>query len=486
MAYKHMIEVLEKKTTFPEPLNTQYGVQVIVGTAPVNLAEDPYGVTNQVIAVTSFEEVQKKLGYSEDWESYTLCASMYASFQLFSVNPVVFINVLDPTKHKKEVTEESLPVENHQIVLEDTGILKDTVSVKKTEPDEAYVENTDYILSFNEEGKIVITFLSSGAGAEAQTAKVSAQALDPSLVKETDIIGAYDMESGLESGLELIRKVYPSFGYAPGLLLAPGWSHKHNVGAALQGKCTEINGIYRCECVIDLDTETVTKYTEAATEKENAGYTDPHAIVLWPMLNLNGKPAYFSAIYGAMASYYTAENGDVPYIYPSNKLLNVSGAVLSDGTEILLDTVQAGELNGEGVVTAISENGWRAWGNNTGCYPENTDPKDRFIGCRRMFSFVANYFIRTYRSRLDDLMNKRVIEDIVNSFNIWGNSMVAQGMCAGIRMEYREEDNSPEDLMNGKLSVRILVAPYTPIEYILATEEFDIETLQTALTGTEE
>ena len=194
----------------------------------------------------------------------------------------------------------------------------------------------------------------------------------------------------------------------------------------------------------------------------------------------------FSAAYGAMASYYTATNGDVPYLYPSNRLLNVEGAVLADGTEITLDQTQAAYLNGDGVVTAINDGGWRSWGNNTGCYPENTDPKDYRIACRRMFSFVANYFIRQYQSRLDASMNRRTIDDIVNSFNIWGNSLVSQGMCAGLRMEYDESENDNESLLNGHVKVKIYLAPYTPLEYILASEEFDMTALQASIVGGEE
>ena len=171
------------------------------------------------------------------------------------------------------------------------------------------------------------------------------------MVTEEDIIGAYDMESGKETGLETIRQVYPMYHFSTGLILAPGWSKMPNVGAAMQEKCTELNGVFRCECVLDLDTEKKRKYTECGVAKEKAGYTDPHSIVCWPELLIDGKHMAFSAAYGAMASYYTATNGDVPYIYPSNKLLNAEGAVLADGTEITLDQPQA----------ALFKRGWNCY-----------------------------------------------------------------------------------------------------------------------------
>lgn len=96
MAYKHGIEVTEKATSMPSPLSTEYAVQVIFGTAPINQAADPKKAVNRPVKATTFEEAKKALGYSDDWEKYTLCQSMYASFQLFQTSPVIFVNVLYP------------------------------------------------------------------------------------------------------------------------------------------------------------------------------------------------------------------------------------------------------------------------------------------------------------------------------------------------------------------------------------------------------
>lgn len=483
--YKHGIEVEEKQTTHQRPLATSYGVQVVIGTAPVHLTRTPGAYVNRPVMVQSYEEAKEKLGYTDDW-SYTLCQSIYASFQMFHVYPVIYINVLDPDKHKKEVSETSYAVRNHQTELKEDGVLIDSIQIKAGTEGARLEADKDYIASFNDKGKVIITLLSSGSGYELESILVTCSCVDPLTVTEEDIIGAYDMETGKETGLELIRQIYPLFYFSPGLLLAPGWSHRPNVGAALQEKCTEINGVFRCECLLDLDTAAVRRYSECGAAKKQSGYTDPHAIVLWPEILKSQKHMAYSAVYGAMASYYTAHNGDVPYVYPSNKLLGAEGAVLADGTEVTLDQTQAAYLNGDGIVTVINDGGWRSWGNNTGCFPENSDPKDYRIGCRRMFSFVANYFIRQYQRRLDDAMNRRTIDDIVNSFNIWGNSLVSQGMCAGLRMEYDESENDNEELLNGHVKVKIYLAPYTPMEYILASEEFDMTALQASIVSGEE
>lgn len=402
--YKHGIEVTELATRYEDPLATRFGVQVVVGTAPVFKVDDPDSAVNRAVRVSSMDEAEKYLGYSDEWEKFSLCASMKASFGLTNVYPVIFINVLDP----EAVTEE-------------------------------------------------------------------------------DIIGAYDEDAGKESGLEVIRTIYPLYGIVGALLLAPGWSTRANVAAALQEKCRSVNGVFRCECVLDLDTKKAKKYTECKALKDKDGYTGESAIVLWPAVRVDGKVMPYSAVYAAMASYITATNGDVPYLYPSNKLLNIEAAVLDDGkmTEVTLDQIQAAYLNGDGIVTVIHDSGLKSWGNNCACYPEVTDMKERWIACRRMFTYVANYFILNYLSELDEPMNKNKIDDIVNSFNIWGNSLVSRGMCAGLRAEYRAQDNTSNDLLNGKLKVRFFIAPFTPLEYIEAATEFDVKTLQASILGEE-
>ena len=487
MSYKHGIEVIENSTSFPTPLSTRYGVQVVCGTSPVNLAEDPYGMANMPVKADNFEDAAKLLGYSDFWDKYTLCESMDASFKLFNVSPVIFINVLDAKKHFKSMDESSYPVTNHQINLKTDGILKDTVkiTVVQEEVSKTLSEDVDYVMEFDETGALIITLLRSSTAYEINEAKISFRAIAPEMVTEEDIIGSYNLETGEETGLEILRQIYPRYGLVPGVISAPGWTENPNVGAALQSKCDGISGIFKAMCLLDLDTEKASKYMDCLMVKKEMGYDEKHSIVLWPRVTKSGKTYHFSSVYGAMMSYYTVTNGDVPYVYPSNKLLNIDGAVLSDGTKVFLDQVQAGELNGYGIVTAIHDSGWKSFGNNTGSYPDNNDPKDRWIGCRRMFDFIANYFITVYRAKLDEGMNRRMVDDIINSFNIWGNSLTASGMCAGLFAEYRNDENSLEDILAGHMKIRIHFAPYTPAEYIQAVEEFDVTAFENTMSAEE-
>ena len=173
----------------------------------------------------------------------------------------------------------------------------------------------------------------------------------------------------------------------------------------------------------------------------------------------------------------------MPNLSPSNKSIPITGTCLADGTEVSLDQVQGNSLNGQGIITAINVNGWRSWGNNSAAYPATTDPKDRWWCCRRFFSWWGNSFILTYFQKVDDPTNTVLIESIVDSENIRGGAYVSQGKAARIEIEYNADDNPTTDILNGKVTFRQHLAPYTPAEDILNILEFDPDALASALTG---
>ena len=483
MAYNHGIRIEEQATSIVAPITGSAGLQVVIGTAPINLAKDPYSVTNVPLIAYSFSEAASQLGYSDDFKKFTLCQSMDASFRIFNVAPIIVINVVDPKKHKKDNTEASINVVAKQAKLEEDGILLDTLVVKDGAT--TLAKNEDYITSFTDDGKVLVSLIEGSSHAGASTLTVKSTSIDPSAVKAKDIIGGYDAATDKESGLELIRQVYPRFNMTPGLLLAPGWSQIPEVGIVLGSKCSEINGVFSCECVLDLDSSSTgaKKYSAVGEWKNKNGYTNKHSVVLWPQVKVGKKQYTFSAIFAALTAYTDASNDDVPNLSPSNKMAKITGLVLDDGTEVTLDQNQANLLNSQGIITAINVNGWRTWGNNTAAYPGVTDPKDRWFCCRRFFSWWGNSFIMTYFQKVDDPANYRLIESIVDSENIRGNSYVSQGKCAGARIVFEEKDNQITDILNGKIKFRQYLAPYTPAEDILNVLEFDPSMLAAAISG---
>lgn len=475
--YQHGIRVEEVATSVPRPSESLSGIPVIFGTAPVNLTDNPSA--NRLVYAGNYTEAVQALGYSEDFEKYTLCQSIYAHFKKYKIAPVIFVNVLDPDKHTAEVSEASYAVTNNQTVVNVEGLLLKTLVVKNGEDELS--PDTDYIATFNEDGYVLLTFVSS----TVVSVKVSGKRIDATKVTEADIIGAYDEETGKETGLELIRQVFPSYGVYPGMIVAPGWSKKKNVAAVMEAKCEKINGCFSCMAVIDVDTALATKYTDVANVKTNTGVSGASTMLVWPMVKCDQLVLSYSAVLAARTQAADSENDGVP-ANPSNKALNIDAICLADGTEVVLDETQANTLNAEGVITAVNFNGFKTWGNNTAGYPAVTDPKDRWIGCRRFFSWWENNFIVSYHDKIDSNADYRLIESIVDAENIKGNSYKAQGKCAGAYIEFNKDENTTASIIDGHMVFKMHLAPYTPAEDILNVFEFDVDALNAGFEGGEE
>ena len=482
MDYKHGIEVVEIENPSSAPLEGTAGLQVVFGVAPINLAKNPEAAVNKPVKVTSFKEAKELLGYSDDWDKYPMCASMYASFEAYNISPVIYVNVLDPKKHKKENSETSITVTDMQAVYNVEDVLLSTITVKNEETPLAL--NTDYIVNV-ENGYPVITLLSSGTAAEAQSLKVTSQSIDPSAVTAEDVIGGYDAETGDETGLECFRQVYVLHQMVPGLILAPGWSHKPEVAAVMQAKTERLNEVYNTFAVVDIDTAQAKVYTKVKEIKDQMGINSKRAAALWPMVSINGKKAYYSAVWAAMTAYTDAQNNDIPQKSPSNELLQITAAILTDGKEIHMDTSQASVLNGAGIVTVINDDGWKSWGNNTACYPENTATKDRWICCRRMMNWYEVHFLQQYKDKVDDPYNARLSENLVDSENLYLNGLTSGGYIAGGVISYDEEENTDEAILNGNVVFETKIAFWTPAEYIKNKIMFDPAILVQAVTGGE-
>ena len=270
----------------------------------------------------------------------------------------------------------------------------------------------------------------------------------------------------------------------PDLLLAPKYSSESEVAAVMATKAGGINGMFGAKALVDLDTATANSYTAAVSTKADKGMTDANEIVCWPMATLGDRKLHMSCIVAGRMAATDTDNAGVPYESPSNKDAKIDGLCLADGTAVVLTFEQANALNGGGIVTALNFMGaWKVWGNYTGCYPSSTDPKDMFIPCGRMFAYVQNTIIRTCWQFLDKPMNRRLLDTITDTVNIWLNGLVGSGYLLGARVEISEDENPVTQLMAGIIKIHVYMTPASPAQEIDFVLEYDSSYVTSALTA---
>ncbi|MBQ9565357.1 MAG: phage tail sheath family protein, partial [Synergistaceae bacterium] len=473
MAYQHGVKVFEWPTKLVAPRAVDTALPIYVGTAPLHLSEtglsDTAKKVHYPILANTYEEAVTKLGYSDDWQKYSLCEAVYAHFALFAYSPIILVNVLDPEVHKTAVAQRSIPITAKQAILGKDVIL-DSVIVKATAEGDALVAGTDYSLGWDSDDNAVLNVLTGGALDSASEVFVSNDILDPSKVTPSDIIGGYNTAKKRYEGLEIIHQCFMKFGKVPSLISCPGWSHLPEVAAIMTAKTHDISGLFPSLAVTDLPCDnTLDDYTEVSEWKRLHSYTDKYQVACWPKGKLGDKVFHLSTLFCCLCAAVDAEYNDLPYASPSNHLSKMEAAVTDTGKELLLDLNQANMLNGAGVVTLFNwESGWQLWGVETACYPSNTDPKDRFINIRRFYNWYTVKFILTWFQKVDAPINRRLLETIVDTENIQLNAYVAVGALVGENnhIEFPAEENPTTSLIDGVLQAHTHLTVPPPARYI--------------------
>ena len=451
MAFRHGVYKSEVPTSIIAPSQGLAGLPVIVGTAPVFMADKT--CVNVPKLVYTYEEAVSIFGYSDDWESYTLCEFIYSQFALYGQAPCVLINVFDPEKHSEQ--------SNGATYTSTTGSVNLGAGI---------IAADNLPLTYDDDGNAFITLTGSSIKVEKLTKA------KPENVTDADIIGGYSASTGKYTGLELINQVFQKFRVIPGLIGCPKFSEHSAVAAVMRAKADNVSGLFTCTSVVDIpsDSSGAPKYSDVPEWKTRNNYTGEREIACWPKVALGGRTYHMSTQLIGVMNKTDSSHEDIPYKSPSNELMQMDSCVTAGGDEVYLTLEQANYLNSQGIVTALNwTGGWRSWGNRTGAYPASTDAKDVFIPVRRMMDFLGNEFITTFWQKTDQPMTPRLIRTIVNSFNLYINSMAAREMLLGGRVEFREDENAYTDLLNGILRFHIFITPPLPAEVIEGIFEYD-------------
>lgn len=282
------------------------------------------------------------------------------------------------------------------------------------------------------------------------------------------------------AGFEAVDLCMSMFGIIPDILLSPGFSQNAEVAAIMAAKAPSILGMFRAKAIVDIDADSYT----AAVNKKNSGSFDENEIVCWPYVSLGSKKFHMSTVCAGRMVSTDIDNGNIPYESPSNKTIKGDGMCLADGTPITLTLSQANILNNAGITTALNfMSNFVLWGNYTGCYPANNDVKDYFIPVARMFDYVTGTLIKTFWNKLDKPMNRRLLDTILDSANIWLNGLVGMGYLLGARAEALDSENPLTNLMAGILKIHIYMTPPSPMQELDFVLEYDADYVESALMG---
>ena len=448
----HGVFVSEAATGVVTPNQAGSGIPFVIGVAPLSSVDAADRATALVpVLATSYGEAEKCLGYSENWTDYGISEFMFHHFKLCAAQPVIFLPLTET------ITTEDFNGDGTAKTFTVTASPK-PLTIQKVTVSGTEVE----VVSYNNSTGVITLKNAPASG----TGNVKAYYL------------TRPVASDVASAVDKIDLCMAMFGVIPDLIVAPGFSDSSTVAAAMAAKAGAINGIFKARAIVDIE---AANYTAAITAK-NGGSFDEEEIICWPCGKLGDKIIHGSTLEAGRIAMTDTDNSGVPYESPSNKTVSIDGLCTGDGTEIVLTLAQANILNAAGINTFINFiGGWKAWGNVTGCYPANTDVKDYLIPVARMFDWVGNSLIKTFWGKLDDPMNRRLIDTILDSANIWLNGLVGRGYLLGARVEMLDSENPLTNLMAGQIVLHVYLTPPSPAQEIDFILEYDATYVQAAL-----
>ena len=455
-------------------------IPVYVGTVPVNLIRGyaDADIINAPVLLRTLAQARQSVGYSTDWASFTLSEAIKAHFDNVAgnVGPIVVINVLDPTKHKKdsEETTQSLTFTNGRATIASDTIILDTLVLADK------VEGVDFSLDYDfTAGQVIIDSL----GEEKLTGSIQAtfSEVDPAKVTEKDIIGGVTA-AGVYTGLGAVALVYPELNLIPNLILAPGWSDKPAVYNAMVTAGTKINGHWDAFVLADLplvDSDKIDTREKAIKWAEEKGYSSDRSKPYWPQGVGTDGNIYRLSTYAAWAMQAVdATHDGIPMETPSNKVIPISRLYFGEGsTNRGFDQQQANELNEVGISTAVFFGGqWVLWGGHTGAYKfrEVTDNRVIFDNSIRMMMHITNSFQQEHALTIDKPMTRAMADTIRNREQEKADALVAIGALIGAPVvRFDEAANSTADMVDGNFVWDFAVTP---------TPQFKSGTLRVAYT----
>ena len=134
-------------------------VVAYIGTAPINLifGYKEKGLVNTPIKLENMLKTQMTVGFSDNWDKFTLCEAFDCHFAntIENVGPIYIVNVLDPETHQKDTkTTVELTFKNGRAEYMSDTIILDTFAI-----DDKVLGN-DYTIDYNyKKGTLVIESL---------------------------------------------------------------------------------------------------------------------------------------------------------------------------------------------------------------------------------------------------------------------------------------------------------------------------------------
>ncbi len=258
-----------------------------------------------------------------------------------------------------------------------------------------------------------------------------------------NVIGGVSVGGDYE-GLKAFLSAQSVLGITPRILCAPGYSHQAALVTELVSVATKLRAVIIADGPNTTDAAAIAYRNEFGSDR--VYIVDPWVKVFDPVTASEVvRPA--SARVAGLIAKSDAERGY--WHSPSNRLIDgVIGLARPVDFAIGDATARANYLNENEVATIIQHEGYRLWGNRS-C---SNDPKRAFLKRRRIADMISESIQLAHMWAVDRNIDRLYVEEVVESVNAYGRTLMARGALVGFRCWAPADLNTPLELEAGKVT----------------------------------
>ena len=472
MAYKHGIYTESVSTAGRLQTRAAGTIPVYIGTAPIHKTAGTDNKVNTPILINSYNDFVERVGYSDNWDSFTLCEAAYAHFRngIQSIAPFIVINMLDISKHITAEKTVSVTLANKIGYIDNA---KDDIIISTLTSTDL---GTDFTAVYTSDNRIKITYTGT---ATVTTATVTYKSVDAMAIEKDDFVKA----------VNAIDNTTILLGVTPNIIVAPKYSNSYI--DVIVDKCeNRISGKWGCVGYVDIPTDSVTTIEAAKTYKTTNSINNKYIRLHYPKAKYNGKVFHLSVIDAVTSQIVDNETDGVSCRSSSNKRISCDIPVLSDKSAVVYSEAKANELNEKGITTVnYIGGGYRLWGGHMSNYDyskiNTIEAQDRSDATVRMQVYLDNWLKREFVDNIDTPLARREIDNILSSISIGLNSFVNSGYLLKGECYFDEGNNATAELADGNLVLDVLHTETPNGKSISFKLQYDVSGLET-LYGSEE
>ena len=254
------------------------------------------------------------------------------------------------------------------------------------------------------------------------------------------------------TGIAALASAESVVGYAPRILIAPGFSDQPTVATALIGVADRLRGIAVIEGPSDTD-DAARAYGAAFGAKR--GYlVDPGVRVADADGDVVDRPA--SGYVAGLIARVDAEEGF--WRSPSNHVLQgVLGTARPIGFGLSDQNSEANLLNAQAVATIVRQNGYRLWGNRTLAGADA--PEWAFITVVRTADALTVNLQQHHLWAVDRAIGPTYLEEVAAGVNAYINELIGLGGLLSGVCRPSPDLNTPESIASGQVYFDIDFTP---------------------------